>query len=97
MNGTQQSVADTKNLQRSAGFGSASWPLGLLASWPLGLKRYAGRRPTCDHSGSESHTDDLVEAPEALQTNFFGFDTGGKMSGLFDFVPVAADLRASEE
>ncbi|MEO5917327.1 MAG: ATP-dependent endonuclease [Luteolibacter sp.] len=43
------------------------------------------------------HTDELVEAPESLQTNFFGFNSGGKMSGLFDFVLVTADLRASEE
>lgn len=44
-----------------------------------------------------SHTDQLIDAPEALQTNFFGFNSGGKMSGLFDFVLVTADLRASEE
>ncbi|RDZ27483.1 ATP-dependent nuclease [Lysobacter silvisoli] len=43
------------------------------------------------------HTNQLVEAPELLQTNFFGFNSGGKMSGLFDFVLVTADLRASEE
>lgn len=43
------------------------------------------------------HTDQLVEAPEFLQTNFFGFNSGGKMNGLFDFVLVTADLRASEE
>ncbi|WP_202754314.1 MULTISPECIES: ATP-dependent nuclease [Burkholderia cepacia complex] len=43
------------------------------------------------------HIDKLVEAPESLQTNFFGFNSGGKMSGLFDFVLVTADLRASEE
>lgn len=43
------------------------------------------------------HTGLLVEAPESLQTNFFGFNSGGKMSGLFDFVLVTADLRASEE
>jgi len=43
------------------------------------------------------HTDQLVDAPETLQTNFFGFNSGGKMSGLFDFVLVTADLRASEE
>lgn len=43
------------------------------------------------------HIGQLVEAPEALQTNFFGFNSGGKMSGLFDFVLVTADLRASEE
>lgn len=44
-----------------------------------------------------AHTDQLAEAPEFLQTNFFGFNSGGKMSGLFDFVLVTADLRASEE
>ncbi|GGB31117.1 hypothetical protein GCM10011505_10650 [Tistrella bauzanensis] len=44
-----------------------------------------------------AHTDQLIDAPEALQTNFFGFNSGGKMSGLFDFVLVTADLRASEE
>ncbi|MGN6151437.1 MAG: ATP-dependent nuclease, partial [Lysobacteraceae bacterium] len=43
------------------------------------------------------HTDQLIEAPEVLQTNFFGFNSSGKMSGLFDFVLVTADLRASEE
>lgn len=44
-----------------------------------------------------SNTDKLVEAPSELQTNFFGFNSNGKMSGLFDFVLVTADLRASEE
>jgi len=44
-----------------------------------------------------SHTGQLIDALEALQTNFFGFNSGGKMSGLFDFVLVTADLRASEE
>jgi len=44
-----------------------------------------------------AHTEQLSDAPEALQTNFFGFNSGGKMSGLFDFVLVTADLRASEE
>ncbi|MNQ75177.1 hypothetical protein D3C85_899620 [compost metagenome] len=44
-----------------------------------------------------SHTAQLVDLPESLQTNFFGFNSGGKMSGLFDFVLVTADLRASEE
>lgn len=44
-----------------------------------------------------SHTGQLVDLPESLQTNFFGFNSGGKMSGLFDFVLVTADLRASEE
>lgn len=44
-----------------------------------------------------SHTELLEDALESLQTNFFGFNSGGKMSGLFDFVLVTADLRASEE
>lgn len=43
------------------------------------------------------HPDQLEESPESLQTNFFGFNGGGKMSGLFDFVLVTADLRAGEE
>ena len=44
-----------------------------------------------------AHIDKLVDALEPLQTNFFGFNGVGKMSGLFDFVLVTADLRASEE
>lgn len=44
-----------------------------------------------------AHIEQLVDAPETLQTNFFGFNSGSKMSGLFDFVLVTADLRASEE
>lgn len=44
-----------------------------------------------------SNTEQLVDALETLQTNFFGFNSGGKMSGLFDFVLITADLRASEE
>lgn len=44
-----------------------------------------------------NHIDQLTEAPEILQTNFFGFNSSGKMSGLFDFVLITADLRASEE
>ncbi|HSH85711.1 MAG TPA: ATP-dependent endonuclease [Methylophilus sp.] len=39
----------------------------------------------------------LGDAPDVLETNFFGFNSGGKMNGLFDFVLVTADLRASEE
>lgn len=45
----------------------------------------------------EANLDQLKNVPEALETNFFGFNSGGKMSGLFDFVLVTADLRASEE
>ncbi|MFZ6848459.1 ATP-dependent nuclease [Undibacterium sp. RuRC25W] len=44
-----------------------------------------------------ANTEKLEDALEALQTNFFGFNSGGKMSGLFDFVLVTADLRAREE
>jgi len=44
-----------------------------------------------------TNTDKLVESPSDLQTNFFGFNSNGKMSGLFDFVLVTGDLRASEE
>ncbi|GGF48981.1 ATP-dependent endonuclease [Microbacterium sorbitolivorans] len=43
-----------------------------------------------------THPDQLENVPE-VQTNFFGFNSNSKMSGLFDFVLVTADLRASEE
>lgn len=43
------------------------------------------------------HIGKLEDIPDALQTNFFGFNGSGKMSGLFDYVLVTADLRASEE
>jgi len=42
------------------------------------------------------HPGELAEA-EVSDTNFFGFAGQGKMSGLFDYVLVTADLRASEE
>lgn len=45
----------------------------------------------------DAHPGHLKKTPEALQTNFFGFNSQGVMSGLFDFVLVTADLRASEE
>ncbi len=44
-----------------------------------------------------NHLDQLIEAPETQTTKFFGFNSGGKMSDLFDFVLVTADLRAGEE
>ena len=42
------------------------------------------------------HLESLEDVPE-VATNFFGFNSNGKMSGLFDFVLVTADMRASEE
>jgi putative ATP-dependent endonuclease of the OLD family len=42
------------------------------------------------------HPGELEEA-EVSDTNFFGFAGQGKMSGLFDYVLVTADLRAGEE
>ena len=48
-------------------------------------------------SWESSNIDLLEDAPENLQTNFFGFNGNGKMAGLFDFVLVTADLRAGEE
>lgn len=42
------------------------------------------------------HRDLLTEA-QISDTNFFGFAGQGKLSGLFDYVFVGADLRASEE
>lgn len=43
------------------------------------------------------NSDRLEDNPESLQTNFFGFNGEGVMSGIFDFVLVTADLRAGEE
>lgn len=40
---------------------------------------------------------DLADTEEALATEFFGFLGNAKLSGLFDYVFVSADLRASEE
>lgn len=65
----------------------------------LGLPT-AGTGPAVDQAivaWESEHTDELVDIPEILQTNFFGFNSNGKMSGLFDFVLVTGDLRASEE
>lgn len=39
-------------------------------------------------SWEAAHTNQFVDVPQSLQTNFFGFNSGGKMSGLFDFVLV---------
>lgn len=47
-------------------------------------------------SWERSHPEHLEEA-RVSSTHFFGFNGQGKLSGLFDYVLVAADLRASEE
>lgn len=39
---------------------------------------------------------ELEDVPE-VQTNLFGFNSNAKLAGIFDFVLVTADLRASEE
>lgn len=65
----------------------------------LGLPTWTNQEAALDAmtAWESRNTDKLVEAPANLQTNFFGFNSNGKMSGLFDFVLVTADLRASEE
>lgn len=65
----------------------------------LGLLPWTNQEAALDAmtAWEASNTDELVETPANLQTNFFGFNSNGKMSGLFDFVLVTADLRASEE
>lgn len=40
---------------------------------------------------------ELLEEAQVSATNFFGFAGQGKLSGLFDFVLITADMRASEE
>lgn len=39
----------------------------------------------------------LTDVTEQLETNFFGFNSRGKLRGIFDYVFVGADLRAGEE
>lgn len=48
-------------------------------------------------SWESDHVDQLEDVPETIETNFFGFNSGGRMSRLFCFVLVTADLRANEE
>ncbi|TSD11630.1 ATP-dependent endonuclease [Curtobacterium sp. KBS0715] len=45
----------------------------------------------------ESDNPDRLEETESGVTHLFGFNGQNKLSGLFDFVLVTADLRASEE
>lgn len=45
----------------------------------------------------ESNNLDRLEETESGVTHLFGFNGQNKLSGLFDFVLVTADLRASEE
>lgn len=47
-------------------------------------------------SWEREHPEHLVDA-EVSDSHFFGFHGQGKLSGLFDFVFVSADLRAPEE
>lgn len=65
----------------------------------LGLPAWTNQNDSLQALGAweANHTDQLVEAPDTQTTKFFGFNSGGKMSDLFDFVLVAGDLRASEE
>lgn len=65
----------------------------------LGLPTWSNQEAAQDAmtAWEARNTDKLIESPANLQTNFFGFNSNGKMSGLFDFVLVTADLRASEE
>jgi predicted ATP-dependent endonuclease of OLD family len=48
-------------------------------------------------SGWEHEHPDQLHESEVSGTHFFGFAGQGLMSGLFDYVLVTADLRASEE
>ena len=47
-------------------------------------------------SGKLEHSEQLEDA-EVSDTHFFGINGRGKLSDLFDFVFVSADLRAAEE
>nr|MDA8046521.1 AAA family ATPase [Actinomycetota bacterium] len=43
------------------------------------------------------HPEDLADSEMQTSTKFFGFLGGAKLSGVFDYVFVSADLRASDE
>lgn len=83
------SAADKKGLYNSLKV--AQPELGLPAA------SSAGAVDTAVREWEMSNLERLTALPETLQTNFFGFNSSGKMSGLFDFVLITADLRASEE
>ena len=64
----------------------------------LGLPK-AGTGPKVEEALREwqsNHLDSLIDVPE-VETNLFGFNSNAKLSGIFDFVLVTADLRATEE
>jgi len=65
------------------GLGMPSWTTGPAAEAWMG--EWEAANPA-----------ELAEA-EVSGTHFFGFNSQGKLSGLFDFVLVTADLRAGEE
>jgi putative ATP-dependent endonuclease of OLD family len=48
-------------------------------------------------SAWEHEHPEALEEAEISDTNFFGFAGQGRLSGLFDYVLVTADLRANEE
>lgn len=64
----------------------------------LGLPRWTTIADTAESMDSweRSHPEHLADA-EVSDSHFFGFHGQGKLSGLFDFVFVSADLRAAEE
>lgn len=107
VNGAETLSANAKsyppfNLVRSinaAGDRKAAYAALCVAEPGLGLPKWSNVDAINQAmtSWEAQHPDQLIDAPESLQTNFFGFNSSGKMSGLFDFVLVTADLRASEE
>jgi predicted ATP-dependent endonuclease of OLD family len=50
-----------------------------------------------DMDAWEREHPELLEEAEVSETHLFGFNGQAKLSGIFDFVLVSADLRASEE
>ncbi len=52
---------------------------------------------TAFRAWESEHPESLSEVSGDLSTSFFGFNSQAKMAGLFDYVLVTADLRASEE
>ncbi len=64
----------------------------------LGLPRWTSAPATLAAFDEwERQNPESLESAQVSDTNFFGFAGQGKLSGLFDFALVSADMRASEE
>lgn len=83
---------------KAAGDKKASWQKLIESGEVPGLPKWTNRDDAEPAMALwESDNPDRLEATETGVTHLFGFNGQNKLSGLFDYVLVAADLRASEE